>query len=273
MTLVSKNTHRHPESRMPENPLLPDAELRALLALTRRAATLDGAAERRRTGAARRQPSSLPGREAVLAATTLQLGPGDLFVPDPADTTAIALATRSDQAPGPTIEPLPGDLGKANSRLLLASAMALALRQAKTDRVVLLVTQTGVADPAWTSALAWAQEALLPLIVVCTDACGPAAFTSQASPAPKTFAWTTASRVATRLQLPVLTLDGEDAVAMYRGTQEALLRARSGGGPAILWAALPTAGQRAAQTAVQSRNQRPLMRLAKYLRARHISPS
>lgn len=251
---------------MPENPLLPDAELRALLALTRRCTVLDAAAARKKAPPARRAKYPA-GREAVLAATTLQLGSGDLFLPEDDDSLALALSSNSDEATHSVVAAVPGDLGKANSRLLLATAMALALRHSGSGKVVLLLTQAGIADPAWGKALAWAQDKLLPLVVVCVDPSGPAAFSGKASAASKTFDWATVSRSAARLQLPVLTLDGDDAVAMYRATQEALLRARAGGGPAILWAALPTA----AQLAKRPRNQQPLTRLAGYLRTRGIS--
>lgn len=250
---------------MPENPLLPDASLRALLALTKRVATLETSAARR-APRGKGSPSASGGREAALAATTLQLKVGDLLIPEVGDGVALALAPKRTDTPEAPAPLLPATYTQGASRLLLASTMAAALKAAGTDHVVLVFARAGKAEPGWPAALTWAQEHLLPLLVVCLDASGPAAFTVAARPKPEAFVWSTVARAATRSKLPVLTVDGEDAVAMYRATQEALLRARAGGGPALLWAALPTS----AQKVTRSRSDRPLVRLAQYLRARHI---
>ncbi len=256
---------------MPENPLLPDAELRALLALTMRCTKLE-AALGKIVIPRRGQRSGASGREAALAATAMQMRPGDLWLPEPADRLALTLASKPDKAKLPAVDSLPGEYTKGQSRLLLAATMAAALRIARTDpqaeySVALTLQRAGTADPSWPAALAWAQERLLPLLVVCFDASGPAAFTAEARTAPSRFVWTAVARAAARLQLPILTVDGEDAVAMYRTAQEALLRARTGGGPALLWAALPTPAQRAARP----KTQRPLARLTRYLRTRGIA--
>ena len=251
---------------MPENPLLPHAQLRTLLALTKRCTTLEAAAagasgSKRPRGSVKRHAS----REAVLAATTLQLEPGDLLIAEPDDPAAGELAgARSGKKAHTSI--LPAAHCKGTSRLLLATAMAAALQETGTKRVALLFTQAGTTDSAWQAALAWSQERLLPLIFVCTDASGPAIFTAKVKTSPALLQWSHVSRLATKLKLPVLTVDGEDAVAMYRAAQEAILRARSGGGPAMLWAALPTA----AELAGRSRTLRPVYRLAQYLRTRGV---
>ena len=67
----------------------------------------------------------------------------------------------------------------------------------------------------------------------------------------------------------MLTVDGEDAVAVYRTAQEGILRARVGGGPAVLWAALATVAEAKARPA----SQRPVARLTRYMRARKIALS
>ncbi len=144
--------------------------------------------------------------------------------------------------------------------------MASALRDAGTDHIALVLMQAGVADAGWQAALTWSQESLLPLLLVCTDHSGAEAFTRGPKISPAQLGWSGVSRLAARQKVPVLTVDGEDAVALYRTVQEAILRARSGGGPAVLWAALPTA----AESDSRSRTQRPVARLAQYLRARGI---
>ncbi len=251
---------------MPENPLLPHAELRALLALTKRCTTLEAApagaaGSKRPRGSAKRHAS----REAVLGATILQLEPGDLLLAEPGDATAGELAPASSGRRAHT-SILPAAYCKGTSRLLLATAMAAALQETGTKRVVLLFTQAGTAEPAWQAALTWSQERLLPLIFVCTDASGPAVLTEKTKGSPELLQWSPVSRLAVKIKLPVLTVDGEDAVAMYRAAQEAILRARSGGGPAVLWAALPAT----AELAGRSRTLRPVYRLAQYLRTRGI---
>jgi pyruvate dehydrogenase E1 component alpha subunit len=100
-------------------------------------------------------------------------------------------------------------------------------------------------------------------LLCCADATGgklPRAGASKQDPA---LTWTNLSRFAKKLRLPVFAVDGEDAVAVYRVMQESVIRARDGGGPAVLWAVLspqPPTGL-----------QRPLARLRSYLESRRIS--
>ena len=284
---------------MPENPLLPDAELRALLALTKRVIALDAAAAPKppspRTAAEPRKRSTrsapeipheaargatrgvastrLLAREAALAATTIQLRAGDLLVPGAGDSALLSLspkaASGASQTSSQLLDPLPAKFTKGTSRLLFATALASGLRSLGTEGVALAFTRPGRAEPGWLQALAWAQAELLPLILVCLDPSGPAAFTSRRSPATGQFDWSGVAPATARLKLPVLTLDGEDAVAMYRATQEAILRARAGGGPAVLWASLSPPAAAGARPPAK----RPLLRLTQYMRARKIALS
>ena len=74
------------------------------------------------------------------------------------------------------------------------------------------------------------------------------------------------TRFAKRHKLPVLTVDGEDAVAVYRVMQESALRARQGGGPSVLWAVM-TPKQ---SVATMPASIQPVARLRGYLAARKI---
>ena len=253
---------------MPENPLLPDAELRALLALTKRCAALDAKTLRQAApGRGRRgRFAPLASREALLAGTIQQMEPGDLLVGEHGDTAATALSP-SPVPHQPAGMPLLPVLAGNTSRLLLATAMAGALQGAKTDRVVLAFVRAGESAPGWISALTWAQERRLPLVLVCADPSGTGVFRSTSRHVADGFTWSEVNRVTQRLQLPILATDGEDAVAVYRVAQESLLRARTGGGPALLWAMLPTAKELSAR----GRNLKPIYRLTRYLRAREIS--
>ena len=253
---------------MAENPLLPNEELRALLALTKRCAKLEAKANRS-SGPGRKSSSftALPSREALLAATTLQLKPGDLLLPEAHDAVAASLAPRpanSDQ----TASLLPDTLSRDHSRTMLATAMAAALRMSGRDGLVLNYLRADTAQRGWAEAYEWAQGGLLPLITVIADTRGSQAFRPSTREVLDGLTWEAVERIARRLKLPVLCVDGEDAVAVYRVMQESVIRARAGGGPAILWAMLPSAGELAAP---RSSSAKPVARLTRYLRTRKIS--
>ena len=253
---------------MAENPLLPNAELRALLDLTRRCAKLDAAAVRKaanQPGKRAVRPRLPASREALLAGTAIQLQMGDLLVTEPGDTTAASLSPAEGGTAPVALVP---DAAPTSSRLALSVAMAAALRTTNSDRLVLYYLRAGAPQSAWAESLAWAQERLLPLIVVCGDARGPEAFRPEQRAPAETFAWEAVRKTTVKLKLPVLTVDGEDAVAVYRAMQESVLRARVGAGPAVLWAMLPSA--RDIQAGRPS-GQAPVKRLERYLKARKIS--
>jgi hypothetical protein len=62
----------------------------------------------------------------------------------------------------------------------------------------------------------------------------------------------------------VVSVDGEDAVAVYRVMQECVVRTRVIGGPAVIWALSTPA------TAPLTRAQQPIARLRSYMAARNI---
>lgn len=234
---------------MSENPLLPHRKLRELYALMVRARNLE------------RKQASPAAREALLAATLMQLLPGDLVSASEGDAAAGALAPAAKKRGAGSVVG-----GSAiESRLALSAAAARGLQTAGSEGLVLALAQAGGSEPGWASALEWAQEAQLPLIVACWDATNGAQGRSgkQREPALDFFS---VSRLAKRLKLPVLTVDGEDAVAVYRVMQESVLRARQGGGPAVLWAVMtPT---RSVKTMAPS--SQPIARLRSYMSARKI---
>ena len=151
---------------------------------------------------------------------------------------------------------------------MLAAAMAAAVRATGTYRLALVHVRAGVAEPDWSAALEWAQTRLLPLIFVVADSRGPGAFRASAGSSEDVLSWAPVEHVARKLKLPVLSVDGEDAVAVYRVMQESVIRARAGGGPAILWAMLPGAKDLAAG---RSSTLEPVARLQRYLRRRKIA--
>lgn len=233
---------------MSENPLLPHSKLRELHALMLRCRSLE-----------RKQRS---GREALLAATSIQLLPGDLLSAPAGDVAAGELAPTAKR---PAIGSVVGGAA-LDLRLPLCTAAARGLQASGTDGIVLAFAHAGDAEPGWTSALEWAQAAQLPLILACADATNGARARSgkQRQPA---LDFVSMSRLAKRLKLPVLTVDGEDAVAVYRVMQESVLRTRMGGGPAVLWAVMTPARS----IAKLPRSNQPIARLRSYLSARRIS--
>jgi TPP-dependent pyruvate/acetoin dehydrogenase alpha subunit len=242
-----------PRTRSPglsENPLLPHRKLRELHALMLRCRALE-----------RRQKSE-GWREALLAATLMQLLPGDLVSASEGDAAAGQLAPAAKKPGSGSV------VGGAaiEARLALGAAAARGLQAAASDALVLAFARAGGAEPGWAHALEWAQQTQLPLIVACTDATNGALSRSVKVKEPG-LDFVSISRLAKRLKLPVLTVDGEDAVAVYRVMQESVLRARQGGGPAVLWAVMTPARSIAKMPA----SSQPIARLRSYLSARKIS--
>ncbi len=236
---------------MSENPLLPHSKLRELHALMLQCRALE-----------RKQKSSGSAREALLAATSIHLLPGDLLSPRGGDGVAATLApaAKKYRATGSLI-----DASSLDARLHLCAATARGLQAAGADGVVLAFVRAGDAEPGWKAALEWAQQSQLPLVVACVDATGGVAARSSRRAEP-VLDFAAISRFSRRMKLPVLTVDGEDAVAVYRVMQESVLRARLGGGPALVWGVMtPT---REAQK--MRRSSQPIARLEKYMTARKI---
>jgi TPP-dependent pyruvate/acetoin dehydrogenase alpha subunit len=235
-----------------ENPLLPHSKLRELHALMLRCRALG------------RKQKSLGAREALLAATSIHLLPGDLLSAVSGDSVAEELAPEAKKKSNTEGSVIGG--AAAGGRMLRCAAAARGLQAAGAEGLVLALARAGGAELGWQSSLEWAHASELPLLMAVADAtaCKPSRGGKRAEPA---LDFTSMSRLAKRLKLPVLTVDGEDAVAVYRVMQESVLRARMGGGPAVLWAVMTPA----ADVPKLPRSQQPIVRLEKYLAARKIS--
>jgi pyruvate dehydrogenase E1 component alpha subunit len=232
-----------------ENPLLPHRKLRELYQRMLHCRAL----ERR---------NRIPAREALLAATTMHLLPGDILCAEPGDDTLAELAPSNRAGLLKAGLVAPPALPFA-SKLATAASMArgqLAASPADSPALTLAFAKAGAAEPGWQHALGVAHQVLLPLILVVADATG-----GRPARAAGALSWANLQRIARRVHLPVLAVDGEDAVAVYRCMQEAVIRARGGGGTAILWAVLTPAIQHPLR-----RSQQPLMRLREYMAARKI---
>jgi hypothetical protein len=232
---------------LPENPLLPHRKLRELRILMQACRKME--------------KNASPAREALLAATTIHLVSGDLLCSTTGDATLAALAPKppkKEARPNGSLLVSPPTLGA----IAAATAAARGL-QAAGNGVSLALASAGSTEPGWQAALDWAQTSELPLILAVSDATdGKSARASKTPKAPK-LDWPTVSRFAARIKLPILTVDGEDAVAVYRVMQEAVIRARFGGGPALIWAVM-----RAGSVPT---SEQPIARLETYMAARKIS--
>ena len=237
---------------MPENPLLPHSKLRELHSLMLRLRDL-----------ARKHASGRSAREAFLAATSIHLLQGDLLSSAATDWAVDELAPRCKKT-GTTgsLDAVPA----LRSRLSLCAAAARGVQAAGTEGLVLALTQAGTSEPGWQAALEWAQQAQLPLLLACSDGTGGSRSRARKS-REAVLDFATIRRFAKRIKLPVLTVDGEDAVAVYRVMQEAVLRARQGGGPAVLWAVMTPLE---ASRNKLPRSRQPIARLESYLSARDI---
>ena len=237
---------------MPENPLLPHRKLQELHTLMLRCRVLE-----------RKDKSRNAAREALLAATSIHLLPGDLLSASATDRTAGELSPEGKKpiANGSLIA-----ASSLGSRLTVCAAAARGLQAAGADGLVLAYAQAGAIEPGWQAALEWAQQCQLPMLLACADATGGHASRSNKRKEPA-IEFASIGRFATRVKLPVLTVDGEDAVAVYRVMQESALRARLGGGPAVIWAVMTPLGAAAPK---MSRSSQPIARLESYLAARKI---
>jgi len=223
-----------------DNPLLPKDRLRELRALMQRVRTMD----RRKTKA----------REALLAATLIHLSAGDLVSADADDATLRALAPKSKA--GDDAQDVPQSL-----RIPLCAGAARGMHTAATDRLSVAFVEAGTSQPGWTDALRWAYRDRLPLLLVVAD---DGTHISRKRPARSTpyLLWPELTKLAHGIHLPHFPVDGEDAVAVYRVMQETSARARSGGGPSVIWAILGP-GRPASR-------QQPLKRLEAYMAVRGI---
>jgi TPP-dependent pyruvate/acetoin dehydrogenase alpha subunit len=246
-----------------ENPLIPNVKLRRIYAAMVRARLLDNALPKARRG------ESVRGLEACLTSTSVDLGSGDLvsdaviggavdFLRGKAfryvaggtakvlcDATLESVLQPSSKA---RRRGMTADCGtplrlpatpEVEARLWAAMGAALALKAQHTYQrsqskakvatesgVVVVYARPSEASPAiWRRALAFAGEQLLPVLFVVLPA------TRGSAVAAKPFAMST---VAHRYGVPGMAVDADDAVALYRVAQEAIGRARIGGGAALM---------------------------------------
>jgi pyruvate dehydrogenase E1 component alpha subunit len=232
-----------------ENPLLPHRKLSELYLLMLRCRDLERKRKPAQTGV-----KSGP-REAYLAATTMQLLPGDLLCHEAGDESAEILS------PVGKTGTLQGSLHTSvKSRLTVCAGAARGMTASASDGLVLAMTRAGMAEPGWQEALLWAHNDLLPLIFLCEDSANGGKGKNA-----DILTWAAMETFTRKNRIAITAVDGEDAVAVYRVMQESVIRARTGCGPAVIWAVTSP------KTKTLPPNQQPVARMQSYLRVRKIN--
>jgi pyruvate dehydrogenase E1 component alpha subunit len=230
--------------RLHENPLLPNAKLKELYALMQRARALS------------KTPASAPRFEAILCATLMHVEPGDFVSPPPKAPAAALLAVERTTAPRK--KPEPAQILPPTQRLATVAGITHGLKLANPGRFAVVYTDAGSPEAGWQEALTYATTARLPLVLVV------ASVETTRTANPKSLMWPTLSKLAKKIGLPILTVDGADAVAVYRVMQETAHRTRLGDGAAVIWCALPAKNSAATD---------PIRHMKAYLAARNLLPA
>jgi TPP-dependent pyruvate/acetoin dehydrogenase alpha subunit len=187
--------------------------------------------------AAALQPAA--GQEALLAATAVDLRPGDALCFAPSDWLTAMLkgsplttlarfllastGSRRFKDAARHLRILPED---AEMQLTIAQESALMQKRRKGSLTVLYLTGNAPLD-AWEKTLALTGRRRLPLLIVCRT---PLLYeSSHAIPPPGTL-----GSLAQTNGIPHIIVDGRDALAVYRVAQEANGRARRGIGATLI---------------------------------------
>jgi hypothetical protein len=176
------------------------------------------------------------GREAILAAASLELAAEDHLLPQQAG----ALVARLKDSLRASADEIKNESLNDITALTLATGMALGFKKAKLPGIVVAVAdEIAEADPEHAPLLAFASKNKLPVIYVLES--------------------TRSQRIRRKIRkpsLPIIIVEGSDAVAILRVIQESARRARQGHGPALIQCTRPSAD--------------PLEFLEEYLRKRNL---
>lgn len=176
------------------------------------------------------------GREAILAAASLELGPDDHLLPQKAGAVVARLQDSLSACADEIKDKSLSDI----TALALATGMALGLKKGQRPGLVVAVARENAeADLEYAPLLAFASGNNLPVIYI---------LESTSSQRPR--------RKARKPPLPAIIAEGSDTVAILRVIQECARRGRQGHGPALIQCTQPSAD--------------PLDFLEEYLRKRNL---
>lgn len=208
-----------------ENPLIPHTELQRIYSSLLEARLLNAAIKRSKLPL---RKTLLTGQEACIVGTALHLSTADLIAPAAGDSIARALHNQPladvlSNAAAPNIIP---PVGLAYQDWTVANGAALAANATTTarNRTVVLAYSgpRSYLSMACLNPLGYASKNNLPIVFISF------AGLNVPTTAPGLPSFAQASGV------PSFPVDGNDAVAVYRVAQEAILRARSDGGPSFI---------------------------------------
>ena len=191
------------------------------------------------------------GQEAAAVGAAIDLRPEDTVAPSHRDfilnfIKGVPLAAIFRQLYGPSTSPDKGRSAPARRRhaprniltpastiaaqLNFGTGIAAANQMKKNDNVVVAFSDEGPTSLGfWDEALNFAGVRNLPIVYVCrNNLWGESVSVKLQTEADDI------GRKAMEYGFPTITVDGNDAVAMYRVAQEAIERARSGGGPTLI---------------------------------------
>ncbi len=202
------------------------------------------------------------GDEAVVVGSSLDLGPGDAFVA--AHNSLATQVARTVWLDGMLLVPtqsgtpvssaeLPGGSPVSTHPFNFGTGLALTQRLEKKRGVVLaLCADEDLAPERWHEAIKFAGIHKLPVIYVLKRS-----FASQPDSSKQNPALEKVSFMVRDCGFPGVIVDGGDAVAVWRVTQESIHRARNGAGPTMLDCDTHS-----------SRGSDPLTRMEHYMRKR-----
>lgn len=181
------------------------------------------------------------GHEATEIATTIDLLPDDTLAPSHRGIVTDVMRGVSLEAifgrlypqrgadpegtnSGPTHAITPAMA--VDAQFSMATGVALAYKWQKRSNVVLVLSgKDSNSVSLWHESVRYAGTHRLPIVyVIETDTCGPTVEQAVEDIGVK----------LQRYEFPVITVDGNDAVAVYRVSSEAISRARNNGGPTLI---------------------------------------
>jgi pyruvate dehydrogenase E1 component alpha subunit len=247
-----------------ENPLLPHKKLTEMYVSMLECRMLERRAASLLRGRARAW-RPFAGREATLIGVAHNLLPQDRVSVAGADPVVRFLRgeaparllqrlrkskTKSAQAVGDAGDGVLPHIDDVAKRLAMATGVALVGKAAK-EMVVVAYLDAADTREDWTGAIETAGRLELPMVFVCQDD-HPAIAEGRAKAAAKKVRdadWRRVGAAAVRLRVPMIPVDGQDLIAMYRAAQEAIGRARMGIGPTVIWCSQWQLGRRLAEAA------------------------
>ena len=225
------------QAELHENPLVPNRKLRQIYLAMVEARLLTEYAARNKSNKMHRRFISTRGEEACRVSTAIDMMPGDLVSDSepgpimnllagiPVETLLRRLRDKAAEA-----QPIEGSLQlpwieDPSDRLKLAMGAAFSLKAQKDGHIVLAYVRGGeMGKDEWRRALELAATLELPIFFVVLA--GDADLGKKRK--------SRLTRQARSCGVPGIVVDAQDAVALYRVSQETLGRLRGGGGPVLI---------------------------------------